>query len=159
GWSLTTFQSCGSPTRPRLTRNPRNSRAHSWCSGGCDEMVHWRARARGHLRDVWSVNRVASGLDSIDRQRPADCQRARQRPCTFRLESRDNSVDGGERQVASSSRRQAFHVIALYMGSPDPPGWRRPRSYHHGNLKEVLLEAARKLIEQYGPAGFSLTEA
>ncbi len=37
--------------------------------------------------------------------------------------------------------------------------WRRPRSYHHGNLKEVLLEAARALIEQYGPAGFSLTEA
>ena len=37
--------------------------------------------------------------------------------------------------------------------------WRRPHSYHHGNLKEVLLEAARKLIEQYGPAGFSLTEA
>lgn len=43
-------------------------------------------------------------------------------------------------------------------GSPHQ-GWRRPRSYHHGNLKEVLLEAARKLIEQYGPAGFSLTEA
>ena len=38
-------------------------------------------------------------------------------------------------------------------------GWRRPHSYHHGNLKEVLLEAARKLIEQYGPAGFTLTEA
>ena len=45
------------------------------------------------------------------------------------------------------------------MGSSDESGWRRPRSYHHGNLKEVLLEAARKLIEQYGPAGFSLTEA
>lgn len=44
------------------------------------------------------------------------------------------------------------------MGSDDQR-WRRPRSYHHGNLKEVLLEAARKLIEQYGPAGFSLTEA
>ena len=43
--------------------------------------------------------------------------------------------------------------------SPSDRGWRRPRSYHHGNLKEVLLEAARKLIEQYGPAGFSLTEA
>jgi AcrR family transcriptional regulator len=41
----------------------------------------------------------------------------------------------------------------------DDQRWRRPRSYHHGNLKEVLLEAARKLIEQYGPAGFSLTEA
>jgi AcrR family transcriptional regulator len=43
--------------------------------------------------------------------------------------------------------------------SPSDRGWRRPHSYHHGNLKEVLLEAARKLIEQYGPAGFSLTEA
>jgi AcrR family transcriptional regulator len=43
--------------------------------------------------------------------------------------------------------------------SPFDRGWRRPHSYHHGNLKEVLLEAARKLIEQYGPAGFSLTEA
>jgi AcrR family transcriptional regulator len=44
------------------------------------------------------------------------------------------------------------------MGSDDRR-WHRPRSYHHGNLKEVLLETARKLIEQYGPAGFSLTEA
>jgi AcrR family transcriptional regulator len=43
--------------------------------------------------------------------------------------------------------------------SPSERGWRRPHSYHHGNLKEVLLEAARKLIEQYGPTGFSLTEA
>jgi AcrR family transcriptional regulator len=51
-----------------------------------------------------------------------------------------------------------FHVKAPHMGSDDQR-WQRPRSYHHGNLKEVLLEAARKLIEQYGPAGFSLTEA
>ena len=42
---------------------------------------------------------------------------------------------------------------------PSDPSWRRPGSYHHGNLKEVLLEAARKLIEQHGPVGFSLTEA
>lgn len=44
------------------------------------------------------------------------------------------------------------------MGS-NYPRWRRPRTYHHGNLKKVLLEAARKLIEQHGPIGFSLTEA
>lgn len=36
--------------------------------------------------------------------------------------------------------------------------WQR-RSYHHGNLKEVLLEAARKLIEEHGAFGFSLAEA
>jgi AcrR family transcriptional regulator len=41
--------------------------------------------------------------------------------------------------------------------APDDP--RAPRAYHHGNLKEVLLEAARKLIEKHGPVGFSLTEA
>lgn len=40
-----------------------------------------------------------------------------------------------------------------------PPRWRRRRGYHHGNLKEVLVEAARQLIEQRGPDGFSLTEA
>src|SRR3990170_7369815 len=57
-----------------------------------------------------------------------------------------------------ASRRQGFDVKTLYM-NPSDRGWRRPHSYHHGNLKEVLLEAARKLIEQYGPAGFSLTEA
>ncbi|GAB4232103.1 MAG: TetR/AcrR family transcriptional regulator [Methyloligellaceae bacterium] len=37
--------------------------------------------------------------------------------------------------------------------------WRRRRGYHHGNLREVLIEAARQLIEQRGPEGFSLTEA
>ena len=31
----------------------------------------------------------------------------------------------------------------------DHPDWRRPRSYHHGNLKEVLLEAARKHEVRY----------
>lgn len=37
--------------------------------------------------------------------------------------------------------------------------WRRRRGYHHGNLKEVLVEAARQLLEQKGTEGFSLTEA
>ncbi|MDB5570076.1 MAG: TetR family transcriptional regulator [Hyphomicrobiales bacterium] len=33
------------------------------------------------------------------------------------------------------------------------------RSYHHGGLKDALIEAARALIERSGPGGFSLTEA
>lgn len=45
------------------------------------------------------------------------------------------------------------------MNASDDSRWRRPRSYHHGNLKEALLEAARKLIEEHGAFGFSLTEA
>ena len=45
------------------------------------------------------------------------------------------------------------------MKRSQPPQWRRRRGYHHGNLKEVLVEAARQLIEQRGPEGFSLTEA
>ncbi|MFD0987766.1 TetR/AcrR family transcriptional regulator [Methyloligella solikamskensis] len=40
------------------------------------------------------------------------------------------------------------------MAPPD-----RGRGYHHGNLRQVLLDAARKLIEQHGPLGFSLAEA
>src|SRR3954462_5211842 len=33
------------------------------------------------------------------------------------------------------------------------------RGYHHGNLREALLEAARQLVAERGPQGFSLTEA
>src|SRR5437667_3807861 len=31
--------------------------------------------------------------------------------------------------------------------------------YHHGNLKEALIAAARRLIAEHGPLGFSLNEA
>lgn len=34
-----------------------------------------------------------------------------------------------------------------------------PRGYHHGNLKEALLQAAMELIAQKGPAGFTFAEA
>ncbi len=33
------------------------------------------------------------------------------------------------------------------------------RGYHHGNLREALIEAALKLIAQKGPQGFTLSEA
>ncbi len=34
-----------------------------------------------------------------------------------------------------------------------------PRGYHHGNLKEALVQAALDLIAQKGPAGFTFAEA
>ena len=34
-----------------------------------------------------------------------------------------------------------------------------PRGYHHGNLREALIEAARKLIAEKGPAGFTFADA
>ncbi|MBL8675576.1 MAG: TetR/AcrR family transcriptional regulator [Rhodospirillales bacterium] len=33
------------------------------------------------------------------------------------------------------------------------------RSYHHGNLREALIEAARALISEKGPAGFTFADA
>ena len=33
------------------------------------------------------------------------------------------------------------------------------RGYHHGNLKQALVDAALQLIEQKGPTGFTLSEA
>ncbi|MCU1337239.1 MAG: TetR family transcriptional regulator [Bryobacterales bacterium] len=35
---------------------------------------------------------------------------------------------------------------------------RRRKPYHHGNLREALLEAAIRLIAEVGPAGFTLRE-
>src|SRR5947209_20105748 len=36
---------------------------------------------------------------------------------------------------------------------------RAERGYHHGNLKEALLQAALGLIAEKGPAGFTFAEA
>ncbi|MBE0702506.1 MAG: TetR/AcrR family transcriptional regulator, partial [Afipia sp.] len=36
---------------------------------------------------------------------------------------------------------------------------RREGGYHHGNLKEALIQAALDLIAQKGPAGFTFAEA
>src|ERR671927_1967867 len=36
---------------------------------------------------------------------------------------------------------------------------RMERAYHHGNLKEALVQAALDLIAQKGPAGFTFAEA
>ncbi|MBS0122950.1 TetR/AcrR family transcriptional regulator [Thetidibacter halocola] len=33
------------------------------------------------------------------------------------------------------------------------------RGYHHGNLRQALVESALSLIEEKGPAGFTLSEA
>ena len=33
------------------------------------------------------------------------------------------------------------------------------RGYHHGNLRQALVEAALDLIERQGPTGFTLSEA
>src|SRR5947208_5362918 len=35
---------------------------------------------------------------------------------------------------------------------------RQRKPYHHGNLREVLLESAIRLIAEVGPAGFTLRE-
>src|SRR5258708_9964406 len=42
-------------------------------------------------------------------------------------------------------------------------GWKRrdreERGYHHGNLREALIKAARELIKEKGPAGFTFAAA
>ena len=44
----------------------------------------------------------------------------------------------------------------LAMAEPDPSA-RKP--YHHGNLRQALVEATLSLIEEKGPLGFTLAEA
>lgn len=38
-------------------------------------------------------------------------------------------------------------------------GFEKRRGYHHGNLREALLQAAEELIGAKGPAGFTIAEA
>ena len=55
------------------------------------------------------------------------------------------------------------HAAGLNEGMSDPTLSRfdsgARRGYHHGNLKEALVEAARRLAAERGPSGFSLAEA
>ncbi len=41
----------------------------------------------------------------------------------------------------------------------DPQGGSPRRGYHHGNLREALIQAAQDLIGAKGPAGFTIAEA
>jgi len=41
----------------------------------------------------------------------------------------------------------------------EPTGEPPRKSYHHGNLREALVEAALRLIEERGPLGFTMAEA
>lgn len=41
----------------------------------------------------------------------------------------------------------------------DPSDGGKRRSYHHGNLREALIEAALQLVREKGPAGFTIAEA
>ena len=41
----------------------------------------------------------------------------------------------------------------------DPSDGGKRRGYHHGNLREALIEAALRLIREKGPAGFTIAEA
>jgi AcrR family transcriptional regulator len=43
------------------------------------------------------------------------------------------------------------------MGQDD--GKQKRRGYHHGNLREALIETALSLISEKGPAGFTIAEA
>jgi len=43
-------------------------------------------------------------------------------------------------------------------GGESPPAGRR-RGYHHGNLREALIDAARRLLAEKGSSGFSLKDA
>jgi len=51
--------------------------------------------------------------------------------------------------------RKVAAVNIIWYGTGVPPA----RPYHHGNLKEALLQAAVELIAETGPRGFTLREA
>jgi AcrR family transcriptional regulator len=42
--------------------------------------------------------------------------------------------------------------------NPSFQAMRKPKPYHHGHLREALLQAAIQLIAEVGPAGFTLRE-
>jgi AcrR family transcriptional regulator len=63
---------------------------------------------------------------------------------------------------ATQSAVAKVRLRAYHSGmSPKNPlfGCGRKTSYHHGSLRDALIEAARLLVAERGPAGFTLAEA
>lgn len=55
---------------------------------------------------------------------------------------------------------QPVNVSVFYMKRTLPDSrLAERRGYHHGNLRESLVEAARRLVAERGPAGFTLSDA
>jgi AcrR family transcriptional regulator len=50
----------------------------------------------------------------------------------------------------------AAGLLEVMPSDPDPAP---RRGYHHGNLREALLDATRDLVAERGPQGFTLSEA
>jgi len=56
----------------------------------------------------------------------------------------------------------ACYSLRMAKRAPKPPAKRRPKpraTYHHGRLREALLEAAERMIEEQGPETVTVREA
>ncbi len=81
----------------------------------------------------------------------------------FSQANRSRSCQSCRSRAASSSFRPSaaapVHVKMLYMDWRKEQQRRAERGYHHGNLKEALLQAALDLIGKKGAAGFTFADA
>jgi AcrR family transcriptional regulator len=55
--------------------------------------------------------------------------------------------------------RGDVNVVNMARKKSPPPAGTRRGSYHHGDLKRALTDAALSLVAERGPKGFTLTEA
>ena len=66
----------------------------------------------------------------------------------------------GERAGAANTKTPPpWRDAARNANDPHMSRFGERRGYHHGNLREALVEAAVTLIAQHGPAGFTVAEA
>ena len=66
---------------------------------------------------------------------------------------------GREGPAGLARRTRAGFLHRMAEPPPPAPDPATRRGYHHGNLREALLEGARQLVAERGPQGFTLTEA
>ncbi|WP_372422329.1 TetR/AcrR family transcriptional regulator [Salinarimonas chemoclinalis] len=66
---------------------------------------------------------------------------------------------GGVPEAVLAGETGRLYLDAMDTDPSEPPEAVRRKTYHHGNLREALVEAARVLIEEKGPLGFTMAEA
>ncbi len=129
-------------------------------------------RSRGDHAGAADPGTVSARSDPVKRVTPAGggdpsgLARIRTSSGRRRSSSRGDGTRSGGRSV-NLDRRPLAPLVTFPAGSCKSlihMSWqkdqgRSERGYHHGNLKEALLQAALDLISKKGPAGFTFADA
>ena len=105
---------------------------------------------------IMGLMMLGAGRGHLDRRAASRAPRPRRSRAALRALVADRF---GEPTLAGAELAGATRLIARPADPEADPDPEPRKTYHHGNLRQALVEATLRLIEEKGPLGFTLAEA